>query len=253
MHRLIRLIGEASARRPWVTIAGWLVAAVALGLAAATGGTFADDFSAPGSESEQAMKLLEQRFPESAAGSAMAVFAVDGDGQLSEHRPAIDATLSRIAEVEHVATVSGPFEAGTVSTDGRVGFAQITFDVASVELGPEPLTALTAAIEPARGADLSTELGGDAVFINAETETSGAEAVGVLAALVVLVVAFGAVMAALVPIVLALIAVGTGVGGIALLANAMDVSSAAPTIGAMIGLGVGIDYALFIVARYREM
>jgi RND superfamily putative drug exporter len=180
------------------------------------------------------------------------VFAVDGARQLSEHRPAIDATLSRIAEVEHVAAVSGPFEAGAMSGDGRIGFAQITFDVAAVELGPEPLAALTTAIEQPRGDGLSAELGGDAVFINAETETSGAEAVGVLAALVVLVVAFGAVVAALVPIALALIAVGAGVGGIALLANAMDVSSAAPTIGAMIGLGVGIDYALFIMARYRE-
>ena len=107
-------------------------------------------------------------------------------------------------------------------------------------------------MEPAREADVAAELGGDAAFINAETETSGAEAAGLLVALVVLVVAFGTIVAALVPIALALVAVATGLGGITLLANAMDVSSAAPTIGAMIGLGVGIDYALFIVARYRE-
>ena len=99
---------------------------------------------------------------------------------------------------------------------------------------------------------VAAELGGDAAFINAETETSGAEAAGLLAALVVLVVAFGTIVAALVPIALALVAVAAGLGGIALLANAMDVSTAAPTIGAMIGLGVGIDYALFIMARYRE-
>src|SRR4029434_11097353 len=88
-------------------------------------------------------------------------------------------------------------------------------------------------------------------FINAETKTSGAEAAGLLAALVVLVVAFGTVVAALVPIALTLVAVAVGLGGITLLARAMDVSSAAPTIGAMIGLGVGIDYALLVMARYR--
>jgi RND superfamily putative drug exporter len=154
--------------------------------------------------------------------------------------------------VEHVATVVDPFTAGTVSRDGRIGFAAITFDRHSTELGPAPLAAIADAVSPAREAGLAAELGGDAAFINAETETSGAEAAGLLAALVVLLVGFGTVVAALVPIALTLVAVATGLGGITLLANAMDVSSAAPTIGAMIGLGVGIDYALFIMARYRE-
>ncbi|MGW0657414.1 MMPL family transporter, partial [Streptomyces umbrinus] len=96
------------------------------------------------------------------------------------------------------------------------------------------------------------EIGGDAVFINAETPTSGAEAAGLLTALVILVVAFGTIVVALVPIALALVAVAAGLGSIVLLAHVTDVSTAAPTIGAMIGLGVGIDYALFIVARCRE-
>jgi putative drug exporter of the RND superfamily len=148
--------------------------------------------------------------------------------------------------------VVDPFTAGTVSNDGRIGFAEIAFDLPSMELGPKPLAAIADALEPARQVGVAAELGGDAAFINAETETSGAEAAGLLAALVVLVVAFGTIVAALVPIALTLVAVATGLGGITLLASAMDVSSAAPTIGAMIGLGVGIDYALFIMARYRE-
>jgi RND superfamily putative drug exporter len=253
MHRVIRRIGDASARRPWVTIGVWAVAAaIVMGLAGTAGGSFADDLVAPGSQSEEAMQLLQERFPEAAGGSAMAVFAAPDGERLEGHRPAIDAGVARIAEVAHVATVADPFTAGTVSADGRIGFAQIAFDRPSTELGPAPLAAIADALAPARQAGVAAELGGDVAFINAETETSGAEAAGLLAALIVLVVAFGTIVAALVPIALTLVAVAAGLGGITLLANAMDVSSAAPTIGAMIGLGVGIDYALFIVARYRE-
>ena len=253
MHRITRRIGDASARRPWATIGAWAVAAaIVMGLAGTAGGRFADDFVAPGSQSEEAMVLLEERFPEAAGGSAMAVFAAPEGERLERHRPAVDAAVARIAGVEHVATVADPFAAGTVSPDGRIGFAEITFDRPATELGPAPLAAIADAIAPARAAGVAAELGGDAAFINAETETSGAEAAGLLAALVVLVVAFGTIVAALVPIALTLVAVAVGLGGITLLANAMDVSSAAPTIAAMIGLGVGIDYALFVMARYRE-
>ncbi|WP_405803698.1 MMPL family transporter [Streptomyces sp. NBC_00210] len=253
MNRFTRRIGAASARRPWVTITAWAVALLfVLPLAGTVGGSFVDDLVAPGSQSERAMELLKRRFPEASGGSAMAVFAAPEGERLERHQPAIAAAVARIADVEHVATVTDPFTAGTVSSDGRIGFAEMTFDVPAMDVDPEQLEALADAIEPARGDGVAAELGGDAIFINAETETTGTEAGGLLAALVVLVVAFGTIVAALIPIALALVAVAAGLSGIVLLANTMDVSTAAPTIGAMIGLGVGIDYALFIVARYRE-
>ncbi|MGW2563948.1 MMPL family transporter [Streptomyces sp. NPDC001514] len=253
MNRFTRRIGSASARRPWVTIATWaVVLLLVLPLAGTVGGSFVDDLVAPGSQSEEAMELLEERFPEASGGSVMAVFAAPEGERLERHRPAVDAAVARIADVEHVATAADPFTAGTLSPDGRIGFARITFDVPAMEVDPKEIEALTDAIEPARGDGVVVELGGDAVFINAETETSGAEAAGLLTGLVILVVAFGTILAALVPIVLALVAVAAGLGSVMLLANALDVSTAAPTIGAMIGLGVGIDYALFIVARHRE-
>lgn len=253
MNRLTRRIGDISARRPWAIIAAWVAAvAIVLALAGTAGGPFIDDFVAPGSQSEQAMELLEQRFPEAADGSAMAVFAAPPGERLDGYRSAVDAADVRVADVEHVAAVTDPFATGTISPDGRIGYAEITFDLPSTDLGPEVLDALFAAMAPARDAGVTAELGGDAAFINADTETSGAEAAGVLAALIVLVVAFGSIVAALLPIALALITVAAGAGGIVVLAAALDISSAAPTIGAMIGLGVGIDYALFIVARYRE-
>ncbi|MGW0777269.1 MMPL family transporter [Streptomyces sp. NPDC002835] len=253
MNRFTRRIGRASARRPWATIAAWAVALfLVLPLAGTVGGSFVDDLVAPGSQSEEAMELLEERFPEASGGSAMAVFAAPEGQRLKRHRPALDAAVARISKVDHVASVANPFTAGTISPDGRIGFARITFDVPPMDVGPQQIDALTGAIEPVRDDGVVAELGGDAIFVNAETPTSGAEAAGLLTALVILVVAFGTVVAALVPIALALVAVAAGLGSITLLANAMDVSTAAPTIGAMIGLGVGIDYALFIVARHRE-
>ncbi|HKF00186.1 MAG TPA: MMPL family transporter [Actinomycetes bacterium] len=253
MNGFTRRVGAASARRPWSTVAAWaVVAAVVILLAGTVGGAFVDDFVAPGSQSERAMELLDERFPEAAGGSAMVVFAAAGGGTLDRRREVVEAALARAAKVEHVVSVADPFEAGTVSPDGRVGFADLTFDLPASDLGPAPFEALDGAVAPARAAGVTAELGGEAVFINADAQTSGTEAVGLLAALVVLVVAFGTAVAALVPIGLAVVAVAVGLGGITLLAGAMDVSTGAPTVAAMVGLGVGIDYALFVVARYRE-
>jgi RND superfamily putative drug exporter len=253
MNRFIQRLGDVSARRPWRTIGAWAVLAVLVAaLSAAVGGTFADDFSAPGSESARAQDLLEDRFPAVAGGSAVAVFAADDGERLAAHRPEIEAALAQVAGIEHVAKVTDPFETDRVSDDGRVGFAEISLDVPSTELGRPAAAAITDALQPARAGGLTAEFGGDAAFLNAEKESSGAEAVGLLAALVVLVVAFGTVVAALVPIVLALVAVAVGLLGIVVLAGSLEVSTAAPTIGAMVGLGVGIDYALLIVSRYRE-
>jgi RND superfamily putative drug exporter len=253
MNRFIRRIGDLSARRPWTTIGAWAVlAALVVALSGALGGAFADDFSAPGSESADAMALLEERFPEAAGGAAVAVFAAPDGERLDSFRPGVESALSQVATIEHVATVSDPFASGRISADGRAAFAEITLDVPSTEFGRDTAAEVVDALAPARAGGVEAEFGGDAAFLNAEEESSGAEAVGLVAALVVLLVAFGTVVAALVPIVLALVAVGVGLGGIVLLAGGLTVSTAAPTIGAMVGLGVGIDYALFIVSRYRE-
>ena len=141
---------------------------------------------------------------------------------------------------------------GTISDDGQVGYATLTLDETPAELGKGAFVPLTELVDASNTADLRVELGGDAVFLDAPDETSPLEGVGILIALLVLLVAFGTVVAALVPIGLALVAVGAGIGGIFVLASIMDVSPSAIPIAGIVGLGVGIDYALFIVARYRE-
>jgi RND superfamily putative drug exporter len=252
LNRVISRIGDASARRPWRTFGAWAVlTALVVALTGAFGGAFLDDFTAPNSESAQATKLLEERFPQVAGGSAVAVFAAPEGEQLTSFRSGVESALSRIGEVEHVASVGDPFATDQISADGRVGFAPITLDVPSTELGVPGASAIAEALDPARADGLTAELGGEAAVNNSE-KSSGKEGIGVLAALVILVIVFGTLVAALVPIALALIAVAAGISSIALLAAALDVSTAAPTFGALIGLGVGIDYSLFIVSRYRE-
>ena len=160
--------------------------------------------------------------------------------------------LSDVAGADHVVAVADPFASGTISEDGRIGYATLTLDETPAELGKGGFVPLTELVDASNTADLRVELGGDAVFLDAPDETSPLEGVGILIALLVLLVAFGTVVAALVPIGLALVAVAAGIGGIFVLAGVMDVSPSAIPIAGIVGLGVGIDYALFIVARYRE-
>ena len=253
MNRFIRRLGDVSARRPWTMIGAWAVTlAVVVALAGTLGGGLVDDFRAPGSESAEALELLEERFPTAAGGSAVAVFAAPRGQTLDAFRAPLAEALDQVSQVEHVAGVGDPFATGRISADGQVGYADITLDVPSTQLGRERAAAVARSLEPARASGLEAEFGGEAAFLNAEESASIGEAVGLLAALVILVVAFGTIVAALVPIGLALVAVAAGIGSIVLLANAADVSSAAPGLGALVGLGVGIDYALFIVSRYRD-
>ena len=253
MDRITRGIAMASARHPWRTIATWVVVLGAVfALAGSGGGAFIDAFSAKGSQSERAMQLLEDKFPEATHASALVVFAVDDGETLQSQQQAVDAVLADVAGADHVVDVADPFASGTISDDGQVGYAAITFDETPAELGKGSFVPLTELVDASNTADLRVELGGDDVFLNAPDETSPLEGVGILIALLVLLVAFGTVVAALVPIGLALVAVGAGIGGIFVLASIMDVSPSAIPIAGIVGLGVGIDYALFIVARYRE-
>ena len=253
MNRFTRSVAMASARRPWRTIAGWVLALGAVFfLAAGVGGTFADDFAAPGSQSARAMELVTQNFPEAAQGKALVVFQAEDGTTLRADRAGVAAVLDDVAGLDHVASVSDPFRAGTVSDDGRIAFAELTLDVPERDMGKPAFTVLSDAVSGMHASGLRVELGGDAVFLNAEDNSSGHVGIGLLVALLVLLVVFGTLVAAVLPIGLSLVAVGGAIGGITVLAGAMDVSVSAVPVAGLVGLGVGIDYALFVVARYRE-
>jgi RND superfamily putative drug exporter len=253
MDRFTRGLALASARHPWRTIASWVFVVVAMFVAAgAAGGTFADDFAAHGSQSDRATQLLKQNFPEAAKGTALVVFEAQDGTTVATHRQDLAGVLSEVDALDHVASVTDPFRTHTISEDGRIAYATLTLDVPEREMGKPAFAVLSDSVSGMGASDLRVELGGDAVFLNAEDESSSHVAIGLLVALLVLLVVFGTVMAAILPIGLSLVAVGAGIGGITLLSGAMTVSVSAVPVSALVGLGVGIDYALFVVARYRE-
>lgn len=253
MDRFTRGIAVLSARHPWRTIATWaLVLGGVLFLAASGGGTFTDDFSSPGSQSARAVDLLNEDFPDAAKGSALVVFEAEDGTTLDEQRGPVAGVLGDVDALDHVASIADPFEAGTISEDRRIGYAVLTLDIPEREMGKPAFTALSDGVSGTDVAGLRVELGGDAVFLNAEDSSSGHVGIGLLVALLVLLVVFGTLVSAIVPIGLAIVSVGAGIGGITLMAAAMDVSVSAVPVAGLVGLGVGIDYALFVVARYRE-
>ena len=229
MDRFTRGIAMTSARHPWRTIAGWvLVMGTVFFLAASGGGTFTEQFSVPDSQSARALDLLDEGFPEAAKGKVLVVFAAEDGETLESHRADVDAVLTDVATLDHVASVSDPFAAGTVSEDGRIGYAEMTLDVPQREIGKPAFTELSNAVSGVEVPGVQVELGGDAVFLNAEDDT-GHAGIGLLVALLVLVVVFGTIVAAVVPIGLSIVAVGAGIGGITLLAGTMDVSASPPS------------------------
>ena len=225
MNRFTRSLAMASARHPWRTIASWvLLMAAVFALAGAVGGAFVDDYSAKGSQSARATELITENFPEAAKATALVVFASKDDQPLETRRADIADVLADAAKIAHVASVGDPFADGTVSEDGRIGYAQLTLDAPVRELDKPDFTVISEAVSTVEVDGLQVELGGDAVFLKAEDETSPHMAIGLLAALLVLLVVFGTVVAAVLPIGISLVAVGTSVGGIMLMTAVLDVS-----------------------------
>ena len=243
--------GRVAALHPWRMIGAWLVVAIAVfTLQATVGGETSDDFTIPGTEAQQGIDLLRERFPTAGGVSGTVVFAdLDGDVTSPTARRAVAETLAAIAGGDEVLAVSDPFDPAnaSVSDDGRIAFAAVRYSVDPP--GPEQAEAAEAAVEIAREAGLQAELSRD--IVRGGEEVEGSEGIGLAVALVVLLVAFGSVIAAGIPIGSAVFGIFVGLGLISVMAGATDVPSISPMIASMIGIGVGIDYALFVVTRHR--
>jgi putative drug exporter of the RND superfamily len=251
MSNVLYRWGRVAARHPWRMIGAWVLVAIAVfALNSSVGGETSDDFSIPGTEAQQGIDLLEERFPTQGGVSGQVVFSdPDGDVTDPDARAVIDETLAELATGPNVLAVTDPFDQANaaVSADGRVAFATVRYSVDPP--GKAEGEAAEAAVEIARDAGLQAELSRNVVAGAEEVEST--EMIGLAVAIIVLLVAFGSVIAAGIPIGTALLGIMIGLGLIGVMAGFADVPTISPMLATMIGLGVGIDYALFVVTRHR--
>ncbi|MCX5337500.1 MMPL family transporter [Streptomyces sp. NBC_00140] len=252
LYRLGRL---AFRRRGYVALI-WLAVLTAVGLGALQApGASDEEFSMPGIESQKAYDLMQERFPGAAADGATArVVFVAPDGQkvtATAAKQAIEETVTALGDGSQVAGVADPFEAKAVSQDGSTAYATVTYKVKSSEVTDGSRTAVEKAADQARESGLTVETGGSAM------DSGGgpggvAEIIGIAVAALVLLITFGSPAAAGLPLLTAVLGVGISMFTITMLADAFGLSTSTGTLAMMLGLAVGIDYALFVVSRYRE-
>ena len=252
MSALLSRLGRSSARHPFRVIGAWLLVAFAVvALQGSAGGEFDDSFRVPGVESQRASDVLQDRFPSQAGQTARIVLHVD-DGRLDDptHRPTVDRARQQLAAAAAASGVTDPFDqqSPALSADGRTAYLDVAYTVD--ELTVTQLDDATEVAEGARRAGVQTEFTGALAMLGEEEPIS--DLVGVGVAVIVLLVAFGSVVAMGLPIVTALVGLFVGAASVGVLSAVLDVPEFSLILCAMIGLGVGIDYALFIVTRHRE-
>ncbi|OIJ67319.1 MMPL family transporter [Streptomyces mangrovisoli] len=257
MATFLYRLGRLAFRRRWRFALLWAAVLAAVGVGAAMAPAAPDDTSAmSGIEAQQAYDLIQQRFPGSAADGASArIVFVAPDGQkvtAAANKAAITDFVDEAADGSpQVSGAVSPFTAGTVSDDGSTAYATVSYKVASADLTDASKTSLEHAIDEARDTGLTVEAGGD--VLAAQTEAGGSsEVIGIALAAVVLLITFGSLAAAGLPLLTAILGVGVSMAAITALGSALGLSSTTGTLASMLGLACGIDYAMFIVSRYRE-
>src|SRR4051794_3818121 len=234
----------------------WLALLLALGgTYAAAGTSYSEEFNLPGTESTKALELLQKQLPGSSGDSDQIVIHVDqGSVQDAAVKTKVTQMLGAVAKLPSVTGVTGMYSqqgATQVSADGRTAYATVQFDKQANELALPDIQKVVDTAQAARGDGLQVELGGQAIEQASQAPPGNSELIGIAAAAIILFLAFGSLLGMLLPLLVAMAGVGSGLLAVGLLSHAIGLSSIAPTLAALIGLGVGIDYALFIVTRHR--
>ncbi|HZD01534.1 MAG TPA: MMPL family transporter [Actinomycetes bacterium] len=259
-HTLVRSRGSWferlaawSYRRRWRALAAWVV--VLAGVAVASqmvGDDYHNNFSLPGTESQRAVDTLKEHAPAQAGSPVQIVLHDPGGIRAPRTRERVEAMLDGVRRLPHVADVVGPYaDTSASSPDGTIAYATVALDGQAEEVPNQDIRRMIETAKAAQGNGLRVELGGDAIRAAEESEGGGAEGAGLLAALVILVLMFGSLLAASLPILIAIFAVGSTIGLITLASHAATVADFTPPLMLLVGLGVGIDYALLVFSRYR--
>jgi RND superfamily putative drug exporter len=254
---MLKLARWSTTHRKYVVI-GWVLLLIGVNMLAQSAGTsYSNNFTLPNSDTQRAADLLQHSFPAQAGDRDTIVYKVSsGTVRDPEVRARMSATFAQVAKLPHVAAVISPYAGASagkaISADGQIAFATVVFDEKANNL---PKEAAERVVDTARAAGrpgLQVELGGQAIEATEQAGFGLSTAVGLLAAIVVLLLTFGSLTAMGLPIVTALFGLGTGLGAIVLFTHVVDTPDFSSELAAMIGLGVGIDYALFILTRFRE-
>ncbi len=243
-------------RHHWWFIGVWIVAAVAIvALAGALDGQFSDTFRIPDTQSQEALDLLERDFPSAAGDNALVVFETPDGITSATAQPPISASIAALGKIPNVTSVTnpyGPVGKAFISKSGNIAIVTVQFDTKAQDLQKDVFDQLEAATAPATQADIKVAYGGAVVDYADQPPSGNADLIGLLAAVVILLFAFGSVVAMGLPILTALFGLGVGISLVHVIASFAEIGTVAPVLATMIGLGVGIDYSLFIVTRYRE-
>jgi RND superfamily putative drug exporter len=240
-----------------LVLAGWIIALIGVNVLVRSVGTaYSNTFTLPDTESTRAINLLKSVAPSQSGDSDEIVFEAQNGAKISDPaiRSSIESMLTEVAALPHVSSVVSPFDpkgAAQVSKDGTIGFAQVTYDIQAQYISIPDSKALVRTAETAAGPDLVVAVSGQ-VAEQANQPSLGGAGIGILAAAVVLFIVFGSLFAMLLPLVSAMVSLGTALALIGMLSHAISMPMFSSELVLLIGLGVGVDYALFIVSRHRQ-
>jgi putative drug exporter of the RND superfamily len=256
MTGVLYAVGGFCARRRYPVAVTWLVIVVAIvAVVNSVGKQTSDDLTLPGTGSTQAQDLLQDNLPKQANGTNPVVMETStGKLTTGKNEQAVKATVSSLKKAPHVISAVSPLSsegAGALSKDKRIGYISVTIDLSSSDLTEDQANEIIDAESPAREAGFKVATGGYLGQAVSKPATESSEAVGIAAAVIILLFTFGTVTAMTLPIATAIVGLAVGLSAIGLLGHGIDVPTVGPTLGTMLGLGVGIDYALFIVTRHR--
>ncbi|MDH6121357.1 RND superfamily putative drug exporter [Kitasatospora sp. GAS204A] len=251
---LFRLAQWAFRRRRLVLSSWLLVAVVTITVSVASGGKTNDNFTIPGTESQQAADLLKAKLPALAGGQTQVVFATHGAVKVTDPVPraGIEAAVANLAKVPQVASVSNPFVAKATSPNGQVALGQVQYTAQPADVKDATLNAVQAAVTPARDAGVQVEYSGSVYPGWRLVPSELPELIGLVVAFIILLITFGAFVAAGLPILTAVIGVAITLTGVTAIASVVTIASASTTVALMLGLSCGIDYGLFILSRHRN-
>jgi putative drug exporter of the RND superfamily len=252
MSHFLYRIGNFAGRHPWRVIAAWIVVAVAaVMLNSSIGGAPDESFSLPGAESQHAADLIQDRFPQQTLYSSNVIFHSEEGLTTPENKAVVEQAVEKLSDGPHVIDVSSPYDprGPTVSKDGQTAFATVAFN--QKEITGDDYDAAQKAVQDARDAGIEVEYDGGLGYAK-QSAAGNSELIGIVMAIVILAIAFGSLVAMSLPIVTALTAIVIGSSAIGIMSGLVAVPKITGVVAMMLGLGVGIDYALFILARHRQ-